>query len=203
MADGFVRTVVGGRALRSVAAAALVASCAHASAQAQVLSVPAGMVRACPNSQASPDRTSMPALGRATVCLVNRIRVANGLRRLRVRNDLSRFALAHARLMVARKFFGHDIPGGRTFARRARASPYAKAARRMSMGENLVWGGSDKSSPVAVVRSWMASPTHRANILRRDFRDIGVGVTLGAPDRGQWGRWAVTYSHTFGWRVLR
>ena len=32
------------------------------------------------------------------------------------------------------------------------------------------------------MRAWLASPEHRAIILDRRFRDVGVGVTLGLTD---------------------
>lgn len=40
-------------------------------------------------------------------------------------------------------------------------------------GENVAWG---YATPAAVVRGWMNSPGHRANILTGSFRTIGVGV---------------------------
>jgi uncharacterized protein YkwD len=36
-------------------------------------------------------------------------------------------------------------------------------------------------TPRAVVRAWMASPSHRRVLLLPAFRDLGVGVRRGAP----------------------
>ena len=36
-----------------------------------------------------------------------------------------------------------------------------------------------------MVRAWMNSAGHRANILARQFRLIGIGIANGAPDRRQ------------------
>jgi len=40
-------------------------------------------------------------------------------------------------------------------------------------GENLAMG---QSSPAQAVRDWMNSPGHRANIMRADYHEIGIGV---------------------------
>jgi uncharacterized protein YkwD len=42
----------------------------------------------------------------------------------------------------------------------------------------------------------MHSPGHRANILRGQFRDIGIGIKLGAPGQGLSG--GATYVTDFG-----
>ncbi len=44
------------------------------------------------------------------------------------------------------------------------------------VGENIYYGSGIWSSPVAVVDAWMKSKTHRAVILTKVFRDIGVGA---------------------------
>ena len=45
----------------------------------------------------------------------------------------------------------------------------------------------------------MDSPGHRANILRRQFREIGIGIALGAPV-GAGGLHGATYTADFGVR---
>ena len=39
-------------------------------------------------------------------------------------------------------------------------------------------------TPEAIVDAWMNSSGHRANILSRDFREIGVGFSPGTPNGG-------------------
>jgi uncharacterized protein YkwD len=46
---------------------------------------------------------------------------------------------------------------------------------------------------------WMHSPGHRANILSRTFKEIGIGIARGAPESGQGGD-AATYTTDFGFR---
>lgn len=189
------------RAATALAAAALLGG-ALAATPAQAALAPS-VVRACANATAEPGTVSPRALGAATVCLVNRIRTQRRLPRLRPERRLDGFAQGFARRMVRQGFFDHDVPGGPTFSQRARASAYARAARRMAMGENLAWGTGDWATPAAIVDSWMGSPGHRANILSRDFRDIGVGVVAGVPEAGGPRGPAGTYVHAFGSRTLR
>ena len=65
------------------------------------------------------------------------------------------------------------------------------------MGENLAWATGVESTPAGIMRDWMASPGHRANILRRSYRDVGVGVVIGVPSDGTIG---ATYTADFGAR---
>ena len=46
----------------------------------------------------------------------------------------------------------------------------------------ILGAGRVGTAPAAVVRAWMASPGHRANILNCRLRHLGVGVAL---SRGQ------------------
>ena len=50
------------------------------------------------------------------------------------------------------------------------------------MGENLGWGWGPSGSPAGIVRAWLRSPEHRKILLRRSYREVGIGVALGGPD---------------------
>jgi uncharacterized protein YkwD len=43
---------------------------------------------------------------------------------------------------------------------------------------------------------WMKSPGHRANVLRRGYREIGAGLAQGTPRGGS----GATFAHEFGRR---
>ena len=65
-------------------------------------------------------------------------------------------------------------------------------------GENIAWGGGRLGKPKAIVKGWMGSPEHRANILNPRFEAIGIGFRSGYPgspkaDGG-------TYTTDFGMR---
>jgi uncharacterized protein YkwD len=102
---------------------------------------------------------------------INETRAAHGLEPLRLDPRLQRAALAHSSDMVRRNYFAH----GRLVPRLAR---FGVRARRV--GENLAWGVGSGADARHVVRSWLASPRHRANLLRPGFRRVGLGVRSGA-----------------------
>ncbi len=65
--------------------------------------------------------------------------------------------------------FNHIRPNGQN------GYDMAFDAGYMTVGENIAFG---QTSPEAVMKSWMSSPGHRANILKEDFTNIGVGCYL-------------------------
>ena len=52
-------------------------------------------------------------------------------------------------------------------------------ARGPAFGENLAWGTGRLASAQAIVSAWMASPGHRANLLRPGWNRIGIGALNG------------------------
>lgn len=138
---------------------------------------------------------SLWAVARVTACLVNARRSAAGLAPLGIDPALDRAALAHAVDMVRHRYFSHASRGGGLVAERARAAGYIRAGVRWIVGENLAWAGAELSSPRAVVEAWMRSPSHRANVLRPDYRELGVAVVWGVPSRKGSG---ATFDATFG-----
>lgn len=108
---------------------------------------------------------------RALLVEVNRVRAARGLPALRNDWRLARAARAHTARMLASKRFAH----GNTVARIRRFG-----VRRGEVGENLAWGAGIYATPAAIVRMWLASPPHRANLLYRSFRRIGLSAESGS-----------------------
>lgn len=134
----------------------------------------------------------------AVLCLLNRKRDRDGLPPLRENVRLEEAARAHSRAMIRGGFFSHfgTSPPGRTLIDRLRHSDYLPA-RHARFGENIAYGIGPGSTPASIVRSWMDSTPHRANILAPAFREIGVGIELGSPvARGR----GVTYTTDFGRR---
>lgn len=133
----------------------------------------------------------------ATLCLVNQQRAHFGRRRLPVDGRLRRAAIRYSHQMVAGHFFEHVSPSGSTPV--SRLSRVGFVSRRVSwrIGENIAWGTGALGTPRLIVRAWMHSPGHRANILNRRFTRIGVGVAPGNPSRYRGGG---TYTTDFGAR---
>lgn len=155
-------------------------------------------VAACPAAASNPSGTTLRSVRRTTLCLLNRERRNRGLSRLRANRKLVRSASRYSRRMVRRNFFSHVSPGGSTPTQRIRNAGYLRGARGWTIAENLAWGSGSYASPLRTVRSWMQSPGHRANILSRSYREIGIGVAIGAPAGGV--RGAATYTTHFGRR---
>jgi uncharacterized protein YkwD len=155
--------------------------------------------QACAAANATPANATKREIFRATLCELNRERAHHGLRSLKVNKRLSRAARRHARDMARRNYFSHDTLGGGSFVDRIRAEGYLKGAHSWVVGENLGWGSRGFSRPRVIMRMWMNSPGHRANILNAAFREIGIGVAYDAPV-AHGGTPAGTYATEFGAR---
>jgi uncharacterized protein YkwD len=144
-----------------------------------------------------PTAENLELAGMATLCLINRERTSRGLPALASSDILARAELAHSQDMVQLGYFEHDSPDGRNVGDRLRAAGYVR--RNASGGENIAWGAGKEGTPAAIVKAWMASPGHRADILRPAFREIGVGIAIGGPvEPATKGLTAVTYTTDFG-----
>jgi uncharacterized protein YkwD len=158
-----------------------------------------GMASAsCAVTTARPTADSAAAAADATVCLINRARARRGLRPLRANGRLALAARRHSRDMVSRRFFSHWSPGGASPLRRIRRAGYLRGARVFAVGENIAWGSWGRATPSAIVRAWMRSRPHRAAMLNRRFREIGLGISPAAPRLGTTA--AATYTANFGRR---
>jgi uncharacterized protein YkwD len=134
----------------------------------------------CANADANPNDVSVQQSKDATLCLLNQQRRANGLPALRDNTRLDLASQRHASDMSVHKYFAHG-----DFVGRIKASHYLGSARGWTVGENIAWGSWDYATPASIVDGWMHSPGHRANILNRQFKEIGLGVARGAPEAGQ------------------
>jgi uncharacterized protein YkwD len=155
--------------------------------------------QACPAANATTANATKREIVNATLCTLNRERARHGLKALKLNKKLSVAARGHARDMARRNYFSHDTLGGGSFVDRIRRTGYLKGARSWMVGENLAWGSHGNSRPSTIMRLWMNSPGHRANILNGSFREIGIGVVYDAPVRGG-GSPAGTYATDFGYR---
>jgi uncharacterized protein YkwD len=176
---------------RAVAVAGVLGATAVASSSAHA---------ACAGSDAMPSSANAAKIRKTTLCLLNMQRRAHGLRKLRQNGRLRHAAAAYSRLMVAQSFFSHVSPGGSTLQSRVTETHYLDGARSWSIGENIAWGTGPLGTPRSIVRAWMNSPGHRANILNGTFRDIGIGIATGAPIPAGAAAGGGTYTTDFGYR---
>ena len=113
------------------------------------------------------------------IALVNKIRTKRDLPKLRVKPCLVRAARAHSAEMGAKQYFDHDSHNGDPFSRRLIQFGYKRSGFSFwKVGENIAWGSGLYSTPEIVVDNWMHSKGHRAVILTRCFRNIGIGVRV-------------------------
>jgi uncharacterized protein YkwD len=119
--------------------------------------------------------SSTQALESGVLSDINAIRQARGLRPLVLSSGLSAAARQHSAEMAARGYFEHSSANGTSFDRRiARYYPMG-SHRYWSVGENLVYSSPDLGAAEAV-QMWMHSPPHRANLLSRGWREIGLSA---------------------------
>jgi uncharacterized protein YkwD len=142
---------------------------------------PPAAAGACGTTEERPAKIGVDDAGRATLCLVNLERTQRGLPPLRQNALLDAASAEHSQDMVRRDYFEHATPDGRSVGDRLRAIGYQRGVSA-SAGENIAYGVGDKSTPASIVRAWMRSPGHRADILRPAFTEIGIGISLGAPE---------------------
>ncbi|TDC68078.1 hypothetical protein E1200_12765 [Actinomadura sp. GC306] len=124
---------------------------------------------------AAPPATTSGGPAAQVIALVNKERAKQGCRAVTADPLLTRAAQAHSADMKRRGFFDHTNPDGKDPGDRITATGY----RWSTYGENIAKG---QPTAASVMKAWMNSPGHRANILNCRFAEIGVGlVTSGGP----------------------
>jgi len=106
------------------------------------------------------------------ISLTNQERKASGLGSLSNNPQLANAALAKANDMIEKQYWDHFGPNGETPWQFIRSAGYTY----VYAGENLAKGFRTSEG---VVEAWMASPTHKANIMSANYRDIGIAVVEG------------------------
>lgn len=112
---------------------------------------------------------------KSVFALINKERTKRGIPALKYDATMARLALAHNEDMIVRNYFSHDEPnGGPTYAQRVHSVLVMPG--RNTLGENIVYGNGPYGTAAGLVKSWMASPPHKANILDRAFHRTGLGI---------------------------
>jgi uncharacterized protein YkwD len=99
---------------------------------------------------------------------MNAVRQARGIAPVRVDFHLVRAARGHSADMLHRGYFAHGSVAGRAVRAGARGPLF---------GEDLAW--STGLTAQWVIDQWLASPSHRAVLLRPGFRRVGIGIVFG------------------------
>jgi uncharacterized protein YkwD len=150
---------------------------------------------ACAQANAVPGSVPAGAVRSAVLCLLNVQRREHGLPALRASRPLRLAATRWARTMVRGHFFDHARSGSTLRGRVARTA-YLRRTQSWSLGENIAFGTGARGTAAGIVGAWMGSAPHRANILQRRFRDVGIGLAPGLPVGGA----GLTFVTDFGAR---
>jgi uncharacterized protein YkwD len=157
----------------------------------------------CPNTALRPSSANLAEIRTATLCLVNRERLSQGLGALKPDEQLQQAAQGHSQDMAAGDYFEHNGRGGSTPVSRMRQAGYIFSSHiGYAVGENIAWATLALSTPQAIVAGWMSDVGHRANILDVKFIETGVGVSphpLASLAHGQPG---AIYTQDFGRIIL-
>jgi uncharacterized protein YkwD len=135
-------------------------------------------------------RSKLSSLEIDIVARINAQRGARGLRSLRVSRGLTAAADYHSHQMGRFGFFEHASRNGAPFWRRIERF-YPSGRGYWSVGENIFWESPDTTASSAV-HEWMMSPPHRADILTREWRDVGVAAVHFDAAPGAYGGRSVT-----------
>jgi uncharacterized protein YkwD len=106
------------------------------------------------------------------VNLVNNVRAQNGLQALQVKPELQNFARQWSQQQFSNGAMSH---GMMNFSRNTVAGQNVAYAK----GDVNYFGWDQIWSAQATMDGWMNSPGHRANILKPEYKYIGVGVVYG------------------------
>lgn len=90
---------------------------------------------------------------------------------LRWSEKLGATARSHSHDMAEKNYFAHEARNGATVGDRTKEQGYAWRV----IGENIATG---QSSSKAVVAGWLASPGHCANIMKKDFTEMGAAHAI-------------------------
>lgn len=160
---------------------------------AEVLATP------CQNTQLVPEASNLALVRASVLCLINTERAQNGKEPLQSNANLEQAAESHGKEMLALDYFAHIAPSGLTPVERVRETGYIPSSEvGYVIGENLAWGTLTLATPEAIVKAWIASPEHLANILEGKYRDTGIDVEPQAPESLAEGVQGALYTQEFG-----
>jgi hypothetical protein len=116
-----------------------------------------------------------PALAAGPAELITQFRAQHGETKVTLDPTLTSIAQEQAAAMAAKETLDHDVAG--SFTKRAARSNAGRAA------ENIAYGYPDFPN---TLKQWIASPSHRRNLLLKGASKIGVASVRSASGRTYW-----------------
>lgn len=129
----------------------------------------------CPDSQES-----------AFLTLINTYRAEHDLAALRLSRALGAAAEQHSRDMANGDYFAHTLSDGTSWSDNIKKHGYDDET---ALGENIAAGN---ASAEATFNQWVASTSHRENMLNPDFKAIGIGRASNEDSSYDW-YWTTTF----------
>jgi uncharacterized protein YkwD len=121
--------------------------------------------------------------------LTNKARAEEKLPPLKLNATLTEVARAHSKNMAKKAELNHELDGKKP-ADRVLAAGYNWDC----VGENIAVG---EGTPIdEIFKTWMDSPHHKENILRKEYKEIGIGIAKN--EKGE-----AYYTQVFGSRKNR
>lgn len=116
------------------------------------------------------ETTQVSSVIQQVVDLTNQERAKAGLKALQIDAKLTQSAQAKSQDMKDKNYFSHTSPtyGSPFDQMKSFGVTYRSAAENIAMGQR---------SAAEVVKAWMESPGHRANIMNPSYTHIGVGLS--------------------------
>jgi len=138
------------------------------------------MVFVAPAAPAQAQTLTLTKPEKQLLALVNHVRATHNLPKLTIATCLERASRSHSREMVRRDYFSHNSYNGETFSHRLiRFGFSTSGCRSWTAGEDIAYGYGTGGTAKAVFRAWMHSAPHRAVILDKRLRRVGVGRAKG------------------------
>lgn len=117
---------------------------------------------------------------KAVLCLLNRERHSRGMSKLDRDKKLQRASQRHNDYMQNHRCFSHQCSGEAALPGRLQNAGWLTGGiNAWACGENIAWGSGNLGTPRNIVKQWMNSSGHRANILSGRFDEIGIGYSKG------------------------
>jgi uncharacterized protein YkwD len=126
------------------------------------------------------DKIKLNGAEKRTLELHNRARAKRGLKALCVNVALTKAAHAHSKEMIEKDYFSHNSFNGETVGQRLKRFGYTYSGYSYYLiGENIGSRCGSRHTPYDMFKWWMSSSDHRASILNKDFRQVGIGIHRG------------------------
>ncbi|TWT60755.1 CAP domain-containing protein [Rubinisphaera italica] len=114
--------------------------------------------------------------------MINQERAKQNMQPLAMNDKLTKAAQDWSKYMADNDYFNHLSPDGTTPQQRAQQAGYPD----FSGWENIYAGGGDLGKPANTFDGWMNSPGHKANMLKADLNEVGLGVAVNSTGVKYW-----------------